>query len=43
VLNLFDRRYLGAIGTSIAGPASYAAGAPRSLQLTWTLVLAGAR
>jgi len=43
VLNLFDRRYLGAIGTSIAGPASYAAGAPRSFQLTWTLVLAGAR
>src|SRR5690606_8659307 len=41
LLNMFDKRYLGAIGTSINGAGYYSAGAPRTFQLTWTLVLAG--
>lgn len=40
VLNLLDLRYLGGISSSINGVAFYAAGAPRSVQLTWTLRLA---
>jgi iron complex outermembrane receptor protein len=39
VLNLLDKRYLGAISTSINGAGFYAAGAPRTLQLTWSLML----
>lgn len=41
VLNLFDRRYAGAISTSIDGAGSYSAGAPRTLQLSWTLAVEG--
>lgn len=43
VMNLFDRRYFGAISTSINGAAFYSAGAPRTIQLSWTLRLAGSR
>lgn len=41
VLNVFDKRYFGSIGTSIAGAGSYSAGAPRTLQVSWMLVMAG--
>lgn len=43
VMNLLDKRYPGAISTSIQGAAFYSMGAPRTMQLTWALEIAGAR
>ncbi len=39
VLNLLDKRYLGTISSSIDGAAFYSMGAPRTLQLTWMLMI----